>query len=511
LSKRIASFALAFALAGCSANAGASSPFNPSAAVSPAALHASHADRGRKARVVLRVAIPRRHHRRERGRRPSWIGPDASSIVITGGAGIGTTTLDVATCPVSSGYAVCTVVVSWPEGLDGVTVAAYSGANGMGSALSDAQGAVQVALGGTNILNLALGGIPASVAVAQNLLLGAGVPKTATLAFTASDASGTPIAGTDPFDGGVAPTTTCANMAPETPACTLLFSAPNVGNTATVSYDGQSPVGLTNLGILPALSMLVNGSTYVGSSVFFLFNVVPVVDVGTTVAPATLTFAGPSAPSQSVTVSGMPVSSASLDACGSATVTLVGNVATVTPAADTTTACTLTLAGNAFDLTPYGGIPFVDLWQNAVNVPITIGASTVPVVDNLYGHAVPNAVRFASTSAPAQTMKFFPPPGYTGNVYISEAECWSTETTSSQTPWFVPAHGAAGNNSVALSSVASLSATSGASVNGSPVSITVSPSAAGVCELLVTNNPPTGLVFASGTKVFAMPVVAVSP
>jgi hypothetical protein len=492
--RRIASLALLLAVTGCSGT----TRLTPSTTASvPLGVSAARRDHHRKSRVRIVIEIPRRKHHRKRGRMsPRWISPDTQSVVFGQGIDesatppqiIDPTIIDISQCPVSGAYAICSETVWWDAGSYLAYAGAFSGANGTGQVLSEATGGLDVILGQTDSLTLTLGGVMASVAESQNVLLRGGTASSSTIDFTAYDASGARITGSDQFDFPLdtpAMSIKCF-IAPMTTSCPTWVSASS-GNAASIAYDGQSPINPESNGDPPYLAANVNFNSDVGQVHQFLFSFYPVLDDGTTVSPQTLHFAGPSSPAQSVTVAGQPVASATLDGCGSATATISGDTVTVTPAADTTVACTLQLLGS------------VDHYYStqSVYVPITVGASTTPT-DNFYGVATPNAMRFSSASSSAQTLTITPPPGYSGSVTLGASDCYGMTAAS------VPYGGGPDNgNAVAMSAIMAVSpSTTQSTSGGAPVTFSITPKAQGVCELQATDG---------AYDTFTYPVVAVGP
>jgi hypothetical protein len=224
------------AVAGCGGGtqAGLPAPAPPVPANSAAAA----------SRAVFQITIPAGAGASANARKPAFVSPNTQSIAIAIANGTATpgpaTTANLTpgspNCSSTAGALTCTVTVAAPVGNDSFNVTLYAGQNATGSVLSSATVAGTVTGGSANAIPIALGGVPASIAVSLPATPAqGGTPTSLPVTLTVKDASGATIVGNAPFATPI--TLTDSDTSGATSLSTTTFGSPST--QVMLAYTGH--------------------------------------------------------------------------------------------------------------------------------------------------------------------------------------------------------------------------------------------------------------------------------
>ncbi len=502
--------------------------------------------------------------------RPNYISSGTQSVQITPvdvGSfpymSLTPTTVNVSSCPTSGGVETCSASLVVPVGQYQFEIEAYDAPNAAGSVLSttyspyisDPSGfpssppATVVTIGGTAIASLTLSPVPTTYEVAVSAVQ-SGVHSNLTVTLSAYDASGAQIgtsgaamyATTDgmgaPYEGlnssddatqslvtlGTYVPTTADPLAAATRTDSSRwpeFVSPEA--SLSLSYDGGYG-GLSDgpgsggpgpdVFAEPFLQFVPLGIGDAPSPQYPRCGEIACVpysyrlleDDSIAAAPYSVNFASDSAPAATITLGNAANSIANGGSysegvaesfsCGTASLSGSGTTTlTITPSVGMPAACDLyvysSLSSDGIDASTALGYPAIGVPGTVI--PVTVGGAQPPDTSSEPSDLVLSGSTGTITVTPAAT--------YSGPVAIIPIQCFSS--TGSFDPQINPTT-ATVINAVPASQI--FTASSGASVNGSPVILTVTPKGKGMC-LLATSPSATGLGTWNGYQV--VPLVTV--
>ncbi|GAC1566785.1 MAG: hypothetical protein NVS2B3_01470 [Vulcanimicrobiaceae bacterium] len=235
----VASLLATTALAACSGGGSVGSPPVPGIALAslPAAATASQAARG-NATVAITIAIPGATPKS--GMQLKYVSSGTKSVAVSI-APVGT----VAPAPsIVNCTTTCSISLSEPIGTDVFGITLYDASNGTGNRLAFGQTTQTIVANQTNTVRLSLGGVIASLAIANVPAFTAGTAASAPVTISALDAAGYTIVGSDayttPISVGTSDATntftlTSASLGTPSSTTTLNYSGGTGATSATIS------------------------------------------------------------------------------------------------------------------------------------------------------------------------------------------------------------------------------------------------------------------------------------
>ncbi len=168
------------------------------------------------------------------------------SIAINGGTPvIANLSAGSASCTATAGGGrTCSVTVTAPVGSDTFSEILYASTNGTGAALSQNQTTATIVAGKSNVVNMTLEGVVASIVLALgNTTPAQSVAATIPLTVTIKDASGAAIIGSDPFTNPI--TLTDSDTSGATTLSKTTLSSPADAAGLSVAYTGAAIASAT--------------------------------------------------------------------------------------------------------------------------------------------------------------------------------------------------------------------------------------------------------------------------